>query len=264
MSEDEERGSGRAGTEAGAFNYGTIATTPAYVDSEREQSLLPHSSSISGTYSSDDALSPATAQQFRSAMRSRMETLLVFAILRQKYRNNIIICVYFLCLIGTTPMCIYLLLQWPFFITLYLKYSKAIHFTVQLVNIIILYLYIATAFNIRSLLNTLNIHPVVGNVFIAFCAGLLLASECVDQVAVYLNVGHFDKYGVFQPSAVKFAEGGTSPDSVFFLILLFGTIAATYFAILNALHYLFYAFEYRRTVGNEFDDFRDSDSIPFA
>lgn len=266
MSEDGDRGSGRSVTRAVAFDYGSMGPTASFLDSVREQTLLTNSSSMSGTYSSDadDALSPGSAQRFRNAMRLRMETLLSLAILRRKYRNNIISCVYFLCLFGATPTCVYLLIEWPFFLRMYLTYSKAIHFGVQVVNIIILYLYIATAFNIQSLLNSLNIHPVVGNVFIALCAGLLFASEYVDQVAVYLNVGHFDKYGVFQPSPGKVSKGGTSPDSAFFLLLLFGTIAATFFAIVNTLHYLYYALEYRRNVGNAFNDFGDSDSITFV
>lgn len=264
MSDDEGRSSDSVAAGQRLSNdYGTIPRSHSFDGLfATAADFVLNSSVLSETPSSDDDLNSATQERLvRIALRTRMEVILMFAILRRKYRNNIFICIYCICLIGMTPLSIYLFLQSPLFLRFYLAQANAIHFGVQVVNIIILYLYIATAFNIRSLFDMLKIHPLIGNVFIALCAGGLFATQCLDQVAVYLNVGHFDQFGIFDPTPSAHSSGGTSPDSLFFLMLLLGTIVALFFAILNGFHFLYYVVEYYRTLNSRTFEIMEGEEV---
>lgn len=201
-------------------------------------------------------------------MRDRVETVVILAVLRRKYRDKLLVCAYIVLLVGLTPMCIYMLVQWDLFARLYLRYAGAIHLAVQVVNVVLLYLYIATAFHIGALFLAFNVNPLYGNLVVALSAGSLLAVEFVDQVSVYLKLAHFDERGFYYPTPAPDVStytpnvyGGTSPDNSVFVVMAFVALFALFMAILNALHALYYEVHYRYTL-NASLSFSDSDGEP--
>lgn len=240
--------------------YGAVAapTTPP---------LLDDSSSIGSD--GDSTLQMASTEAAPNGrlrvMRDRVETAVVLAMLRRKYRDKLLVCAYIVLLVGLTPMCIYMLVEWELFASLYLKYASAIHLAVQVVNVVLLYLYIATAFHIGALFLAFNVNPLYGNLVVALSAGSLLAVEFVDQVSVYLRLAHFDERGFYYPTPASDASSysfngfrGTSPDNNVFVVMAFVALFALFMALVNALHALYYEMHYRNTL-NASISFSDSD-----
>lgn len=227
----------------------------------------------SSNFGSDDGsapqmVPPEAAPIGLRVLRDRVETAVILAVLRRKYRDKLLICAYIVLLVGLTPMCIYMLVEWELFASLYLKYAGAIHLAVQVVNVVLLYLYIATAFHIGALFLAFNVNPLYGNLVVALSAGSLLAVEFVDQVSVYLRLAHFDERGFYYPTPASNLSSyspngfrGTSPDNSMFVVMAFVALFALFMAVLNALHALYYEMHYRNTL-NASLSFSDSDGEP--
>lgn len=217
-------------------------------------------SSPSDAADGEEAPSPNRRMRLM-ALRTHMEMMLAFALLRRKYLDRLLVCAYFALLVGTTPFAIWLFIQDVTFATVYLTFSRPIHVTIQLVNVILLYLYISTAFNLRALFTSAGVNPLVGNVLVAACSGALLALECVDRVAVYLNSAHYDGHGSFVPLPTEIPAGGSTPDSPLFVIMSLISFFAVLMAFVNGMHLLYYGIEYRRAVDGALEHMRDGDTF---
>lgn len=193
------------------------------------------------------------------ALRTYMEMMLAFTLLRKKYLDHVLISVYFALLVGLSPLSIYLYIQDITFSSVYLYHSKLIHLVVQMLNVILLYLYISTGFNLRALFAACGLHPLLGNVFVAACSGALLAVECVDRIAVYLKTAHYDHPSSLLPRTSMLPSGGTTPDSPLFIIMSFVGFFAVMMAIVNGLHLVYYGFEFRRAMEGALEHVRDGD-----
>lgn len=232
--------------------YGSVRATVLSSSPSMEGS--PTLRTYTDQASSEQLLStePETSAQMR-AVRDRLETAVILSLLRRKYRDRLLVCAYIALLVGLTPLSIYLLVQWQFFATFYLHYSDSIHLAVQVVNVVLLYLYIATAFHIGALFLAFNVNPLYGNLVVALSVGSLLAVEFVDQVSVYLRLAHFDDHGFYCPwpsldLSPAATYGGTSPDNTLFIVMGFFALLAIFMALLNALHVLYYEVHYRNTL----------------
>lgn len=232
-----------------------------------------------GGSSSSSVLSAGTASHMR-AMQARMETAIVCTMLRRKYRDLVLIYIYVALLLGLTPLAVYLFVSSPDLAAAYLEHTKLIHFAIQVVNVVVLYLYIATAFHIGALFAAFNVHPLIGNLVVAAAAGSLLAVQFVDQVSVFFHMAYFDERGFFYPEppsespfmageqgttmvAMEEFQVGTSPDSTLFVAMMFVAFVAVLMAVVNALHALYYDLEYRRAFHAPLAGIRVNRGVPY-
>lgn len=260
-----------------------IFLTPPIGSTARTNSIdrTPSSTSDDGldTYSiggerGQRLYSPPPSRGFRMGIfRLQTSILSALLILRQKYLDRALIYIYFAVLFGTSPVGVCLFLQSPTFAHLYLRFSHTAHTVVQMINILIFYLFVSSAFNLQAIFSAVGLNLLVGNIGVAFCSGSMLALEFIDRVAVYLNEAYYDKHGFFVPSpppsaasstsAVAAAGDGFTPNSVFLTIMFYLSLFALMSALVNCFHLLFYFLEYRRIMNRNYQQIEDEEGYSF-
>lgn len=218
--------------------------------------------------------SPPPSRNFRMGIfRLQTSILSALLILRQKYIDRALIYIYFTVLFGTAPVGVCLFLQSSTFAHLYLRFSQAAHMIVQMINILIFYLFVSSAFNLQAIFSAVGLNLLVGNVVVAFCSGSMLALEFIDRVAVYLKEAYYDKHGFFVPSPPPAgisststgpaASDGFTPNSIFLTVMSYLSLFALMSTIVNCFHLLFYSLEYRRIMNRNYEQIEDEESHSF-
>lgn len=263
-------------------------TLPIFLTPPVESTAMTNSADHTPSSTSDDGLdtysiggqrgqrlySLPPSRRFRMGIfRLRTSILSALLILRQKYLDRALIYMYFTVLFGTAPAGVCLFLQSSTFAHLYLRFSQTAHMVVQMINILIFYLFVSSAFNLQAIFSAVGLNLLVGNILVAFCSGSMLALEFIDRVAVYMNEAYYDKHGFFVPSPPPSpasststgaaASNGFTPNSVFLTIMFYLSLFALMSAIVNCFHLLFYSLEYRRIMNRNYQEIEDEVSYSF-
>lgn len=213
-----------------------------------------------GGQGSQEFVSPNNRMRLR-ALRAHTQAMTVLSFLRRKYLDRFLISLYFTTLVGLAPLGVWLYIEFERFAKFYLLHAQAIHIAVQLMNIVLLYLFVTCAFNLQALFASMGVNTYLGNIFVALCSGCLLAVECVDRISIYMHEAHYDDAGLFVPntgnskkSNATAVDGPTtttavgSVNSPFLIIMLLISLIALMTAIINLFHLLYYMVEHRRTL----------------